>query len=182
VTNLAGVSVRQMSEMEPYDTVGRPRLEKWCQVDEWLKRRQRHFEDIRAEVEATVAKKLVEVRVKQLEEVDTLFSDVVGDLKASVVEAKSKEGLIGALVKLLEAGDHLRDKLAQDVVPQHLGSAQQGEGIPLTPKLTDQEAAEAARAILKRRREETRRKLAEGRNVKPVRQPRLRVVKGEDDA
>jgi hypothetical protein len=156
-------------------------MERWATEDEWVKRRQKFHTTIRSEIEARIAEKLIQTRVKQLEQIDDLVQEVFKEVGA--VAPKTQEGLISSLVKLLGAGDMMREKLAKEVVPKHLGGVEQ-ETLPMIPKLTTEEASIAARAILRKRRAEVRARA--GLRVpeeKPKdKKPKLRMVKGSDDA
>lgn len=180
VTSLDGISIRELHKRPPFDQVSETSLERWCAEDEWVRRRQKYMARIRSDIEAHIAEKMVETRIEQLKQIDAkvgkLFTEIDG------VAPKSKEGLITATVRLLEAGDNLREKLSKEVVPEHLGGVQQ-ETIPLTPQLDREDARAAAKAVLQRRRDATRaRNQAErGADDKPEQaQPKLRVVRSED--
>lgn len=176
VTSMQGVSVRELNKVSPFDQVSQTTLERWATEDEWVRRRQQYFENIRADIESHIAKKMVKVRVEQLKKIDVQVETLFGQIDA--VPPKSKEGLITALVRLLEAGDSMREKLAQEVVPVHLGGVRQ-KTLPLTPQLSEEEARDAALAILRRRRTIVRAKVKAEKQVfneNSRKKPKLRVM------
>ena len=177
-----GISVRELQKQPPFDQVSVVTMERWCNEDEWVRRRQQYFERIRADIESRIAEKMVQTRIEQLKQIDRQVEQVFTEVDG--VKAKSKEGLLTALVRLLEAGDGIREKLSKEVVPAHLGGVPQ-ETIPLTPTLSEEEAREAARAVLQRRRMATRSRARarqqEEAEAEPKKKPRLRVVQGDSD-
>lgn len=184
VTNLGGLSIRELNQIPPYDQVGQSTLERWSVEDEWLARRQRYFAEITAEAEKRLQEKVVRARVRSLARTEEIATQIADEIAAGTVEAKSKEGLITALVRLLGLNEELRDKIAAQVVPTHLGGVSQ-ETIPVTPKLSPEEARAAASAIIQQRRNATRQRLDAERRAgegEPEKKPKLRVVKGESDA
>lgn len=182
VTNLRGISIRDLSKQSPFDTASTGTLERWSIEDEWVPRRQRFFQEITAEAEKRLQEKVIRARVNQLAKMEAIAGDMADEILTGELAAKSKEGMVSALVRLLESSENLRGKIAEQVVPTHLGGVEQ-ETMPMTPKLTDAEARAAATAVLHQRRLETRQRvkagtLGEKKSVKPG----LHVVQGDGDA
>ena len=182
-TSLKGVTIRELRETPPYDQLNHGTLERWCVEDEWVKCRQKYFQEVRAEIESRISEKLVRVHVRQLEKMEDIADQLADEILTNKVEAKSKEGLVTAMVRLLESQDGLREKLAQIVVPAHLGGVEQ-ESLPLVPKVTPEEARAGAKAILQRRRLQARQRVQQEREgeEKPEsgKKPNLRVVKEDE--
>lgn len=184
VTSLKGISLRELRKIPPFDQLGPGTLERWCVEDEWVKRRQKYFFEVRTEIEARIAEKLIQTRVNQLEKMEDISERLLNEIITGAVEAKSKEGLVTAVVRLLEAQDGMREKLAKEVVPAHLGGVQQ-ETLPMAPEITTEEARTGVKAILQRRRLHARQKIEQDRKGKEppeTKKPHLRVVKGDKDA
>lgn len=158
VTSLDGISVRQLHNHPPFDQLGFRTMERWCVEDEWVHRRQQYMERIRSDIESHINQRMVETRVEQLKQIDVKVTSLFGEIDK--VEPKSKEGMITALVRLMEAGNSLREKLSKEIVPSHIGGTQQ-DNVPVTPHLTHEDAREAALAILRRRRAAIRGNLQE---------------------
>lgn len=181
VTSLDGISIRELHKRPPFDQVSETSLERWCAEDEWVRRRQKYMERIRADIEAHIAEKMVETRVEQLKRIDSEVTTLFAQLDS--VKPKSKEGLVTAMVRLIELGNNIRESLAKEVVPEHLGGVQQ-ETIPLTPNLDHEDVRAATKAILHRRREAIRARNLTERGAdgekKEQKQPKLRVVRGDD--
>lgn len=176
VTSRQGISIRELAKTVPFNQLYPATLERWSAEDNWVQRRQKYFQEIRGEIETRIAEKLIQTRVKQLESMDMLFETLMVDI--TTTNAKTKEGIVTAAVRVLEASDTIRDKLSKEVVPEHLGGVHR-EGMPVTPTLTDVEARAAAKAVIQKRREQARAGMAEGPEEEQPEKVQLRVVKDE---
>ncbi len=180
VTDPMGISVREMVETEPFNTVHFRTVSQWCSDGDWVEKRQKHFEDIRDGIKKSMGKRLVKISVEQLKELDAAFKIVKKKFKES--KPKSMEGLVGAMTGLVKTSNELRDRIAAEIVPGRLGGPAE-QGIQITPKLTEKEARVAARAILHERRAAMRAEAAKkdaddgGDEEKPA----LRLVEGGAD-
>lgn len=184
VTSLKGISIRELNKVPPFDQVAEITMSRWSVEDGWVERRQKYFLEVRSEIEARIAEKLIQTRVRQLEKMEDIADQLADEIIIGAVEAKSKEGLVTAMVRLMEAQDGIREKLAKEVVPAHLGGVQQ-ETLPMTPEITTEEARVGVKAILQRRRVHAREKIDQDRKGKEspeTKKPKLSLVKGEKDA
>ena len=176
ITSHPGISLKKLSEQKPFaGNVSHETIRKCSIKKGWLAQRAKYFEGIRDEIKKKLGKRIADIMVEQLNEVDKLFRSTLNKIGAS--EPKSMEGLINALVNLMKAGNELREKIAKDLIPERLVGVQD-EGMQVTPKLTEEEARAAAMAIIHKRRAEMRRQAGtEGSGEKP----HLRVVEGGAD-
>lgn len=175
ITDHRGISIKKLSEQELFkDSVSYETFQRWSMVDKWVERRSEFFENIRDDIKKNLGKRLVDIQVDQLKELDVLYHESIKKLKAKKLKPKSLEGMITALVKLVTASNELRDKIAKEIVPEHLGGAQ-GDGMQVTPKLTEEEARAAAMAIIHQRRAKMR---ATATDSGEEEKPQLRLVDG----
>ena len=188
ITNFAGLSIRELAKRSPFDQVSPASLTRWAVEDEWVRRRQQYFQTITHEAEKRLQEKLIRARVDQLSKMEDIAIQMADEILSGIVQAKSKEGMVTALVRLLESSEAMREKLAAQVVPAYLGGVQQ-ETLPLTPHLSNEETRAAVTAVLQQRRLQTRQRIAADAQAKnkaesegnPEKKPRLLMVRGCGD-
>jgi hypothetical protein len=151
-TSQAGITVPEMSRMPPFDHVSIRTLEGWCAYDHWEDKRKEYFARLRDQIEQRLAASVVETRVQHLQRIDSIAEAIIADIESKEVGYKSREGMITALVKLLEVGDRMREKVAARIAPK-LDCA---GVLTLTAELSEDEARAAAKLIMKTRREKLR--------------------------
>jgi len=156
-TDLRGCSLVDMTKHPIYGVVPLRTLERWCGLDDWTKRRAAVLEQWRKKIEAAVGSKLAQSRVHQLESLQRVYDKVLLKLETDAVEAGTYEGMTSVLLRLAELMDEWRARLAQEIWPA-MAEASAGDGrstaLMVRPKLSREEAREAAMLIIQRRREE----------------------------
>lgn len=159
-SNLAGVSIDEMSKMEQFAGVTKRTLERWSAEDRWLEQRRDFQENVKAALTSEIFSKVMDIRRQQVEVMQQLFDDAVSkllpdDANAVVPEVKSYEGLLRAVTRSFESLDRMRDRLAETLIPERaLTSGSDGDPIinPIKPVLTLEETTAAARVIVEMRR------------------------------
>lgn len=131
----------------------------WSTADRWADRRKVYIRSISDDVEKKMARAQVSARLVQLEGLQELHGEALNKLR--VAEPKSYEGVLQAIVSLSKQIEALRatilSEVQSSVVPKEQAEAVQDEdGVPSgmeLDELTDDEAHEAAMAVLAQRRE-----------------------------
>lgn len=143
-------------------------LERWSRDDDWVARRQTFLENLRKGLEKQIGTELSRARVEFLDGLYSVREDLLDKLSTNAAKPNSYEGLVNALVKLSDQIDKMQEKLAGSLVPQSFDvapgstSALPGEAVQqMTPKLSPAEARAGALAIVRKRREDLRQKLAQ---------------------
>jgi hypothetical protein len=178
ITSMEGISLRGLHEISPFNSVCQNTLERWSSEDNWPTRRQEYFQSIRLKIEARLAEKMVATRVAQLEKLDSIFQTLMADLPGAAVG--SKEGIVNAIVRLVESSDRMRDKISKEVVPENLGGVVPGSAVQLAPTLDEGDARVMVKAVLRKRREGIRAKKkaeAERKLEDSDRKPKLKLLK-----
>lgn len=156
-TDLRGCSVLEMTKHPIYGVVPIGTLERWCMLDDWVKRRVAVLEQWRKKIEAAVGNKLAQARVHQLESLQRVYDKVLLKLETDAVEAGTYEGLTNALLRLAEVMDDWRSRLAQEIWPA-MAEASAGDGrstaLMVRPKLSREEARAAAVMIIQLRQQQ----------------------------
>lgn len=180
-TDLRGCTILQLSKhpmfkIVPIDTLGR-----WAGEDRWVDRRQINLEQWRKAIEHKIGSELVRARKTGLEKLQTIFDKLFKKLDGDIVKANSYEGLVSAMVKLADLMDNWNDKIAKAVIPDMPSAVSvAGPAEQTRPKLTQREARESARLILKIRRDGMRDQSArEQAEAAGKTRPDLEVIEGE---
>lgn len=176
ITNQDPISISDISRMENFRDVPLRTLTRWAAVDQWGERRNQFFLGIRQEIELRLQTKIINVRMNQLAVVDEMFEQAVRIVQSQIAEPNSLEGMIGAAIKLLDVGDRLRERVQRDAIPTSLGQGVHPANA-IQPELSEGEAREAAKAIMRLRRENMRMAL---QAPKEERQPLVDFDEDED--
>lgn len=162
-TDLNQCSIADLAKHPIYRAVPQWKLEEWSSADSWVDRRREIQERWRRQIEVSVGNELVRARVRNLKSLQDVYDKALEKLTDSVedqvLEAKSWEGVAGALVKLAQLMDQWRTELAREIFsnPMIMGGAagdaadQRAATAPNHAKLTVDEARAAAITILRQR-------------------------------
>jgi hypothetical protein len=176
-TDLRGTTVPEMAKHPVYGAASLRTLEKWCAKDRWIERRKQNLEAWREQIARGIGNELARVRTEQLVRLQAVFELALAKLENDLVDAKSWEGVAGALVKLAEVMDTWRDKIRGDVIPGIARSLD--PPAQARPQLTDEEARAAAMVIIHKRREQMRLEAARQNELdRQGKKPGLHVVDG----
>jgi len=148
----------------------------WAAKDNWTDRRKHYREALRDRIAAQVGDKLTQARISQLQSLEEIFQIGINKLKTQLVDANSWEGVANAITKLSVFIDDQREKLAGQVSNPLQGQAQIPSSV--RPKLTEDEAREAAALIIRKRRDEMRKKIVEAQQEEGE-TPALKVLPGK---
>jgi len=147
------ISIPDLAKLTPFDSVAVRTLETWALEDNWEARRQQYFADIGRDIEDRIRKHISEVKVRQLQQIDYLFDKLMRASDQTL--PKSLEGLAMAIVRLLEAGNTLRDQLAGPAAEAAGGGAADGQEAGATADgMTDAQVREVALAVAQQRRKD----------------------------
>lgn len=176
-------SIAVMSRMPYFATLAPATLERWAHLDKWTAARKDWRTKMESRVQKALLDEVVQERRKQhlqmasmRNELFTKLESKVAELTAEDIETKDIPRFIGALAKVHELSDALIDKLAEGVLPNlytALSEPEVKELPQVKPQLSAEEAREAARLLIRMRRERMRAE-AEGSD-----KPSLRVVDGK---
>jgi hypothetical protein len=150
VTSRRDISIPDLAKLTPFDSVAVRTLETWALEDNWEARRQQYFADIGRDIEDRIRKHISEVKVRQLQQIDYLFDKLMRASDQTL--PKSLEGLAMAIVRLLEAGNTLRDQIAGPASEAAGGGS--GDGADpgeSTDGMTDDQVREVALAVAQQR-------------------------------
>jgi len=143
-----GISLARMARTPPFHVVPLRTLENWSAADGWPELRRQAQEDWAARVRERIGDELIQKRIDQLRSLENLEAQVKDLLDSGVLQFRSLEGAIHALVRLAQVTDDLREKVLAD-----LPGARSREPRPsLVPRLTHDEARSVAAHILALRR------------------------------
>jgi len=114
------ISVRELSQLEPYKKVPKGTIESWNFTGEWNRKRKEYQERIRLKFESEVGTKLVRDRLKELTKLEQYLDalDEVGAKKIEKgkikfnLEPKSLEGFLRARLELSERVEEMRANLS----------------------------------------------------------------------
>ena len=117
-------------------------------MDGWAHRRRQALDDFEARVQKAVGDRIVQKKIElldRLEEIEDRFLDECGPGR---LKFRSLDGAVDAVVRLVRLAEDLRGRI---IGPIDLQSSGDQDRTPV-PKLTMNEAMEAARKILEVRR------------------------------
>ncbi len=163
-TDIRCGTIDQLQRHPVFQEVPLSTLYQWASRDKWIARREDLLNRWREMIEKKIGESIVQKRVKDLEKLERLFDVGFEQLEKNAVEAKSWEGVAGALVKLMSLMDELREKIATQLNPaaDMLMSPAASPVAQMAPKVTDDEARAAAKLIIQQRRAGIRAKMAKG--------------------
>lgn len=157
-TDLGGCTIAGLHQIEPFTYIPRTTLRTWSQEDDWQGQRQRFRESLSHKLADKVADVITQDRVDQVQAV-MREADRVLDMMRVAAVPKSYEGMAGVWLKMQEFLEDMRTKMATVVSQSPLGEE---HGVAnIQTNLTEEEAKEAARAVVKFRQAEIRKKLKE---------------------
>lgn len=180
-TDFQGTTVEKMAKHPIYGAVKLTTLRTWCAEDRWVTRRSQNLERWREAIERKIASEIVKARQDQLERLRAIFDKTAKKLEDDVVEPKSYEGLMQALVKLASLMDEWNEKLGRAIIPDMPIATPTEASIaaPQTkPQLTDAEARESAKVIMSMRRQRLRESIVR-EQTEEAGKPTLEVIEGE---
>jgi hypothetical protein len=131
-------------------------LTNWCGQDNWVEQRENYFKGLSNVLKNKIATTTLEARYKMWQKIQKLIEKIFKKLEEDAVEAKSYEGLVAALVKVIALYDDFMEKIGKEIVPENLAGATSPTvaGSRPTPRLTSEEATEMAMTLVKRRQQE----------------------------
>lgn len=153
VTHPDGVTVEELARDPRFAAVS-SRLKEWCAADGWVEGRKKVLdqfgEKLRAVLQKELYNRITQARIDQLSDVATIKARLHEQIIN--VPAKSAEGAAKAW---LEISKHELELV--QTVGSEIGAGLGGAfgGVPIEPRnaLTETEAVEAARFVLRKRRE-----------------------------
>lgn len=157
-TSQEGISVQQLSKLEPFNLVSLVTLQRWSAEDSWVEARKAYHIGIKQRVESAIGNTMVRTRVAQLKTMTGMFEDACGKLDSSDTRVGTYEGLLMVIIRLADQLDKMREKISSELVPSS-GIGVSAEQRPLKASLSEEEAREASKAVIRMRREQMRKKL-----------------------
>jgi len=110
ITDLRGMTLREMAAIPPFNEVSIDCLRQWATADKWVSRRKKFFSDIQKAAEKKIHGSLVQARVKQLRALEMIDEKLQKQIMDGKVQPRSEEGLINALVRVISFCKSLRNK------------------------------------------------------------------------
>lgn len=190
VTSERGISIRDMIRNPMYgDQISVVTLERWCAEDQWVKQREEYFEKLKDDLKKKIGSSIVQTRMKQLNEIQVMREEIrerlkplfddEGNLVLAGPKMNSYEGMVTAYTRLMEMEIKLQDMIAEKVVPERFGGTR-NDGVRAMPQLDRTDVRAAAKAIIHKRREESRAARLREETKESGGKPKLRMVKGDD--
>jgi hypothetical protein len=160
-TNPNHCTVEKMHKHEVFREVPLRALHEWCARDGWVEERRRVNEKVRQVLEKEVISEIARTRIVQLKKMQELFDESMSMFNATDLDLKPKsyEGLLNSVTRLAAVLDEWREKLAMQIVPAMSAVEEDPEDspdrleIPVTPKLSQDEARTVVKAIIQTRRQ-----------------------------
>lgn len=154
-------SLAQLIEREPLASSGinLRRVEAWCKQGGWVAQRTTFQKKWRDKILEEMGQEIADARRRDLRSLMAIQTDAVNKIRSGALEAKSYEGLIGAIVRLAKVVDDIQVKMLGDLPPPSSVTSAAPADIP-TPQLTLDEALAAAKMLIAMRRRKIRDELA----------------------
>lgn len=154
VANADGITLEELAADPRFSgVISLTTLKRWAADDGWVAERTAALEKFGDKIKDKLARdlysRIANVRIQQLSTVAELKADLLK--KAAKAEVKSAEGAAKAALDLMKWELELSQNIAQELSPQ-------GGGSSIDPRsdVTDAEVVEAARIVLRQRRERAR--------------------------
>ena len=149
-TSRRDIAIADLAKIPPFNAVSLKELKAWATEDNWVIRREQYFTALGRDIEDRIRKHVSEVKVRQLQQIDYLFDKLAR--AADSTQPKSLEGLAVAIVRLLEAGNALRDQIAGPAAEAAGGGSGDGSDPgDSTDGMTDDQVREVALAVAQQR-------------------------------
>ncbi len=165
VTDQHGCSIDQLHKRPPFDTVHTATLYKWSTEDQWKIKRDEFNAGWQAQMQKRLGDHLIQTRINNMKLLQELYDKQMLRLKESAVQENSWEGVMAVLLRVLDKIEEYSEQIGIHVVTQADSTGAAVSGAPsipaIRPKLSEQEAIDAARMIIKSRRDAMRAALAE---------------------
>jgi hypothetical protein len=173
-TTRTDVSLKKMSEHPVFKQVPFGTLQKWCMIDKWVDKRREFIAGIEAEIKRRISADLVHKRLSEIQTLEEVRDDFRQQFDRDRPEIKSAEGAMSVYTKMTETLDDMREKAATrviDAIPD-LSPGSDRNRVQLTtdmkPTLSMDEAQEAAKLIIQKRREALRARLQKDEKAQVV--------------
>lgn len=155
-TDLQGTTVEKMHKHPMFSRVPLSTLQAWSKHDKWVMKRKEVLEKWRAQIERTVGERLVQARIQALERVTKIRDRLLKKLEEeNSLMLLPADKAVNALVKLMQMEWDMSEVVLGTILPklQNAPGQPTDDGtIPHVPRLSPEEARDAAKAILASRR------------------------------
>lgn len=139
-------------------------FKQWSFEDKWGERRATFQKQTQEKMQRAIGDELVRRRLKTMERLDTVLDKALKKLEDEAVQMNSWEGVATVLVRLIQMMDEFHEKVAGNLLtgltPMQSEAGGSGVVAPISqaarPRLNDDEARAAAKAIIHMRREKVR--------------------------
>jgi hypothetical protein len=153
-TAQTAVTMEKLNSMDPF--VGRTtvaQLKRWCVEDEWKIQREDYLEDMADRLRNRIMTEQIERKVDTINQLQDLFEGLLTDVKMGEAPARSKEGLVNALVNVVKTiRDYQSDWLpTQPPEVDHTDDVDEAEAALAASGLTEDDLLAAAQGVLAQR-------------------------------
>ena len=156
-------SIAKMAQHPVFGKVHKATLDRWSMEDGWGAQRKQMENLLRERLQEAVGDELVRMRTAQVATLQSIFDSAVARIEAnitlgdggemSVIPSKSFEGMVNSITNLARALDGMRSNLGASVPSKAFGgdSDAGGPSMPMTPKLSEEEARSMAKFVMEQR-------------------------------
>ena len=153
ITSQKPMSLKQLYEDPEFRyKVTYQSLQNWCQEDRWIEQRKQYYDNITEAIKQQISSRQIKSRVEQLKALDEIATRMHEKIVTDAADPGTYEGMVGAYLKAEILRENIRDKILKEVIPDSLLGGLGSEDGKIVPQLTEEEAREAALAIIKKRR------------------------------
>jgi hypothetical protein len=116
-THAVGLTITELHRTDEFCHLSRATLVDWCREDKWVERREEVYRSWNEQIQKAMSSELVTARVNEFRQLEDIRQQGIAMLKSKLIEAKSFEGLLTALLRCGERIDDLRKLIGQEVQP-----------------------------------------------------------------
>jgi len=163
ITSLDRISVAQLNDQDPFSSVSLHTMREWATKDGWTDLRRAFFERLQLRAAEVMAEKMVATRKNQIDNLTVLLEDALGQIM--LTPPKTREGMMQAYIKAGQFLDDLTEKVsnAAQGAFSKAQSSQLRSTSKVKPALTKAEARAAAMAVIEKRQNVVRDRIAAGK-------------------
>lgn len=170
-TDQAGLTLDQLHQRPEFRDVPLATIYRWSADDKWQEKRRVFIEGWKQQIQRRIGDQLVQTRLSEMGRMQKVYDIGMKKLEDGLAQANSWEGVAAVLIRIADLIDKWRESVAMHVgaVPQAMGHSHHAidPSAPLSvpairPRLSEDEAKEAAKMIMRKRREQMRAALASG--------------------